>query len=156
LTFPKARHFMPKDEWEHWTSESTLAAMDENSAINVRKSLFPLQDRINLIDGEGEIIPGVYAVPAPGHTPSQIAVLVTSEGQGLLDMADAAHNPIQAERPHWSHPFDKQPDVSAASRHRLVEKAASENLLLMAYHFPFPGVGRISKGADSWRWQPMG
>jgi hypothetical protein len=41
-----------------------------------------------------------------------------------------------------------------ATRRALVERAESENLLLMAYHFPFPGLGFVQRRDDLLIWEP--
>ncbi len=84
ITFPNARCFISKREWDYWTSESTLAEMNEQGATRIRNRLIALSERIERVGDEGEIVPGFYAVPAPGHTPTHMAVLVRSEGEGLL------------------------------------------------------------------------
>ena len=39
------------------------------------------------------------------------------------------------------------------SRRLLLDRAAAEDLLVMTYHFPFPGVGRVSTDGDGWLWE---
>ena len=64
-TFPKARYVMWKGEWEHWLEAANKA---ENPNEAARKNLLPIQDKVTLIDSEKEILPGICAVYAPGHT----------------------------------------------------------------------------------------
>lgn len=154
LAFPNARYVMSKPEWEYWTDESHVSKMDENTSNNIRKHLFPLRDRIELVEGEVEIVPGVCAVPAPGHTVGHMAITLASAGQGLLHLADAAHHAIQIEYPAWSPAFDTDPVLSANSRRQLLERAAREQSLLLAYHFVFPGLGRVEAKDGAWEWQP--
>jgi glyoxylase-like metal-dependent hydrolase (beta-lactamase superfamily II) len=80
--FPNARNVMSKTEWDFWTSDPDLRStrMDDHVkdllVMCARKNLPPLKGRVELLDGEKEIVPGVYAIPAPGHTPGHIAVVV--------------------------------------------------------------------------------
>jgi glyoxylase-like metal-dependent hydrolase (beta-lactamase superfamily II) len=151
-TFPKAKYAIWKDEWEHWLGEATK---DENPNPAAKKNLLPIQDKVILIEEEGEIVPGVQAVHAPGHTMGHMALLVASKGEKLLHIVDAAHHPIQLAHPEWSPNFDVRPDVSVATRKHLFERAADENLLMMAYHFAFPGLGKVERAGDVFKWEPI-
>jgi glyoxylase-like metal-dependent hydrolase (beta-lactamase superfamily II) len=84
-----------------------------------------------------------------------MALLLDSDGQQLLHMADAAHHPMQIAHPDWSPAFDKQPDVSAQTRRDLFERIADEQWLMMAYHFQFPALGHITRQADTWCWEAV-
>jgi glyoxylase-like metal-dependent hydrolase (beta-lactamase superfamily II) len=157
LTFPNAQYFMNKVEWDFCTAEEQLNSADENdpNPVHVRKILLPLRDRIHLIEPETEMLPGVCALAAPGHTVGQIAVLITSNGEGLLHVADVTHHPFQVEHPDWTLGFDPLQDDSRQTRHKLLERAVRDNLLWMGYHFSFPAVGHVVKDADGFHWQPI-
>src|SRR5580704_8235732 len=91
--FPNARYVMSRTEWDFWNDPSVLhdSAMDEHMKQMLvgcaQKDLPPLKDRIELLDGEKEIVPGIQAIPAPGHTPGHIALLISSSGGQLLHMS---------------------------------------------------------------------
>jgi glyoxylase-like metal-dependent hydrolase (beta-lactamase superfamily II) len=153
LLFPNARFLMWKGEWEHWTSEATLSTMDAGRAAGIRRNLLPLKDKIELVDKEGEFVPGISAVPAFGHTPCHTAIMVTSNGQRLLHIVDAFHQPFQAEHPEWAHRGDSNREVALATRRSLMERAAREKLLVMAYHIPNPGLGYVVEKDGAWTWQ---
>ncbi len=151
-TFPKAKYPIWKAEWEHWLSEATKAEKPNAAA---QKNLLAIQDKVILIESEGEIVPGVQAIHAPGHTMGHMALLIESKGEKLLHIVDAAHHPVQLAHPEWSPGFDTKPDVSAVTRTHLFERAADENLLMMAYHFAFPGIGRVERDGDAFKWEPI-
>jgi len=51
--------------------------------------------------------------------------------------------------------FDLAPDRPAATRRALLERAVAENMHLMAFHFPFPSVGRVAARQEGgWQWTP--
>jgi len=74
--FPNARYIMWKDEWDFWISQPNLAELKVDEHIKkllvtiARNNLPPIQDRLDLVDHETEIVPGIRAVAAPGHTPA--------------------------------------------------------------------------------------
>ncbi|MBZ0279772.1 MAG: MBL fold metallo-hydrolase [Anaerolineae bacterium] len=148
LNFPNARYTFWKSEWDYWFTE----AQKGDETHPARRNLFPIQDRVDFIDTESEILPGVSAVSAPGHTLGQMGLLIEHGVLRLLHIADAAHTHFQVVHPDWSPRFDMQPDVSAKTRKALFERAADQNLLLTAYHFPFPGLGRISRDGENLKW----
>jgi len=152
LLFPNARFFMWKGEWEHWTAEANLSTMDEGRAAGIRKNLLPLKDKIELIDREGEFVPGISAVPTFGHTPCHTAIMVTSNGQRLFHIVDAFHQPYQAEHPEWAHRGDWNREIALETRRSILKWAADEKLLVMAYHIPNPGLGYIAEKDGAWTW----
>jgi glyoxylase-like metal-dependent hydrolase (beta-lactamase superfamily II) len=110
---------------------------------------------VETVAGESQVAPGVTVLPAPGHTPGHLAVLVSSEGEQLLDMGDAAAHPAHLEAPYWQNGFDLKPLDACLTRRSLLERAAGANMHVMAFHFPFPSVGRISKlPSGGWEWTP--
>ncbi|MCJ7574273.1 MBL fold metallo-hydrolase, partial [Candidatus Bathyarchaeota archaeon] len=103
--FPKARFVMWKDEWDFWTSEQAEQRLDEHVRARqiafARKNLPPIQDRLDLVDHETEIVPGIRAVAAPGHTLGHMALAISSGGEQLLCISDAWLHPIHLESPDW-------------------------------------------------------
>ncbi len=158
-TFPKARYVMWKDEWDFWTSEEAESKLDEHVREVLlgfaRKNLPPIQGKVDLLDREKEIVPGIRAVAAPGHTPGHMALEISSEGEQMLCISDAALHPIHLEQPEWYAAFDFAPDQAVATRRRILHMAANQKALMLAFHFPFPGLGRIDQKGDGWQWQPM-
>ncbi len=84
-TFPNARYVMWQDEWDFWTSEQAELKLDEHVRevlLQVaRKNLPPIQAQLDLINHETEIVPGIQAIAAPGHTPGHMALAISSEGE---------------------------------------------------------------------------
>lgn len=159
LTFPTARYFMWKSEWKFWTSELMELKADEHVRETLRnvahRNLPPIHDQLHLVDRETEIIPGIYAVTAPGHTPGHMALIVSSENERLLCIADAVLHPIHVEQPTWHAVVDVSPEQIENTRRRLFNRAVEENALVHAFHFPFPGLGHIIQMGNRWRWQPI-
>ena len=143
-TFPKARYVMWKEEWNFWTSgqAETLDEHEECFAF-ARKNLLPIQQQLDLIDHEAEIVPGIRAVAAPGHTSGHMAVAISSKGKQLLCISDAFIHPIHIEHPEWHAAIDMAPEQLMNTRRLLLNKAATEKALMLAFHFPFPGVGHV-------------
>ena len=159
--FPNARYVMWKDEWNFWTSEPSLAELDVPEHIKeelltfARNNLPPIQDQLDLVDHEMGIVPGIRAVAAPGHTPSHMAVAISSGSEQLVCISDAVLHPIHLEQPDWYACFDFAPEQTVTTRRRLLNRAAAEKALVHAFHFPFPGLGHVVQKGEGWQWQPI-
>jgi glyoxylase-like metal-dependent hydrolase (beta-lactamase superfamily II) len=153
-TFPKARLVVPSQEHDYWMSEDILAGLDAPDAARLRQTFAAYAERLTLMDDTADIDAGIHYVPAVGHSPGHRAVQIESGGARFLHIVDAIHMPIQLNALDAA-PFDwQQPDVAMATRRALLARAESENLLLMAYHFPFPGLGYVRRRDDLLAWEP--
>ena len=99
LRFPNAQHFMAEAEWNFWTAEQiSFGGMRiDNNFKQVfisaaRTHLKPLAKRVTLFSPDRELVPGIHAVSAPGHTPGHCAILISSGKAQLLHAADTFHN----------------------------------------------------------------
>jgi len=157
--FPNARYVMWKNEWDFWTSEQAEQRLEEHVREVLlkfaRENLPPIQGQVDLFDRETEIVPGIRAVTAPGHTPGHMALEVSSESEQLLCISDAALHPIHLEQPEWHATVDFDPEQVVATRRRLLDRAAARKALVLAFHFPFPGLGRVVQKGEGWQWQPI-
>jgi glyoxylase-like metal-dependent hydrolase (beta-lactamase superfamily II) len=157
-SFPNARYIMWRREWDFWNSEEAALKLEEHVREVLlgyaRKNLPPIQGQLDLVDRETEILPGIQAIAAPGHTPGHMALAVSSGGQQLLCVADVVLHPIHLERPEWHAAVDFDPQQVEATRRRILTKAATEKALVLAFHFPFPGLGRVVQKGEEWQWQP--
>ena|SRR2546421_705587 len=88
-------------------------------------------------------------------TPGHIALSIESGRDRLLHIVDAAHCVIQIARTDWSPRFDYDKHMSAATRKKLFTRAARDKALLLGYHLPFPGLGRVDSDSDGLHWTPL-
>jgi glyoxylase-like metal-dependent hydrolase (beta-lactamase superfamily II) len=159
--FPNARYILSKEEREFWASEPSLGllevadSMKEAVLTTVHKNLPLIQEQFDIVDYETEILPGIKAMPAPGHTPGHVVLTISSGNEQLLCMFDIAHYPFQLEQPDWYFHFDIMPERAVLSRRQFLTRAANDKILVWAYHFPFPGLGHIIKEGETWRWKPI-
>jgi glyoxylase-like metal-dependent hydrolase (beta-lactamase superfamily II) len=159
--FPNARYIMWKDEWEFWTSEPDLSQLQVEKDLKelmlalARKNLPPIKDQLDLVEREAEILSGIRAIAAPGHTPGHMALVVSSDNEQLLYVSDAVLSPIHLEQPEWYPVFDLDPEQAMATRRQLLARIVAEKALVITCHFPFPGLGRVVQTAEACQWQPI-
>ncbi len=158
--FANATYAMPEVEWDFWTDEAKLTTGQGRIPALVQKArdnLLPVEDKTDRIAMDGEIAPGIRAIPAAGHTPGHIGFLVTSGDQSLMCLADSVigSGPALAHPDwHWNTDLDK--DQAVETRKRLLDMAATDRLLVHGYHFAFPGVGHIARtGQGGYRFIPL-
>ena len=157
--FFNAWYAMWRDEWDFWTSKRAELKLDEYSREVLlkftHKNLPPIEGRLELVDHETEVVPGIRAIAAPGHTPGHMALAISSGGEQLLCVSDAVLHPIHCEHPEWCAAVDLAPEQVVSTRRRLLTEAVAGKALVLAFHFPFPGLGHVAEKGDAWQWQPI-
>jgi glyoxylase-like metal-dependent hydrolase (beta-lactamase superfamily II) len=78
----------------------------------------PLREdgRLEVVDGDASIAPGVRVVATPGHTPGHQCVLVESGGERLLVTGDLLVHAVQLLCPELIYAHDMDGDQARASR----------------------------------------
>ena len=156
LVFGNAHYYIWEAEWNFWFSDEAAEKAPASFIEVARKNLNPVRNRVSLVGEESEIIPGIGAVAAPGHTPGHMALAVSSEEEQLLHISDAVLYPLHLQHPTWRPLFDMEPEQAAQSKRRVFDRAAEEEALVFAHHFPpFPSLGHVTRQEVGWRWEPI-
>jgi glyoxylase-like metal-dependent hydrolase (beta-lactamase superfamily II) len=154
--YANAHYYIWKEEWEFWFSELAEAKTPEMFVTCARTNLEPLQNQVTLLDHEGEVVPGVGVIPAPGHTPGHMVVSFSSGGERLLYIGDTVLYPLHLEHPDWLPIYDIIPEKAATSKRLIFDLAAEEGAWVIGQHFPpFPSLGHVVKKGEGWDWQPI-
>jgi glyoxylase-like metal-dependent hydrolase (beta-lactamase superfamily II) len=85
-----------------------------------------------------EILPGLTTISDAGHSPGMATFLVHSGGDQLLLTADLAYHPAANIGQPWLPGRDRDRETAAASCRLIVNRAASEQMLVAGFHYPFP------------------
>ncbi len=155
--FPNAKIYMAQNEFEFWTDEAKAGINDmmKMMVAGARKNLVPNRDRMVFVKDGEEVVPGIMAISTPGHTVGHTAYGIQSGGQKLINIGDVAHHHIVSlERPKLPFAFDTDGAQSVATRLKMWDMLAAERIPMVAYHFPFPGVGHVGKQSDAYRYFP--
>lgn len=156
--FPNAELVVHENEPRHWNDDAAMARGTEREKKlffqQAREQTAPYRDRMRLFRS-GEVLPGVTAIPAHGHTPGHTTYLFESRGERLLIWGDTVHIPeVQVPRPEVTVVVDSDPTAAAASRRRIFDMAASERLLVTGMHLHFPGFGHVARRAGGYVFVP--
>jgi glyoxylase-like metal-dependent hydrolase (beta-lactamase superfamily II) len=159
--FPNAQLYLAEPEWHFWHSPtidlSSMPIADgfRQHFINAaRTNLDPLQERITTFKFGQEVLPGITAISAVGHSPGHTAFLVASGPDSLLHAGDVFHHPaFDLAHPQWATAFDQDTGLAHQTRRALLDQASSDRSLLMAYHLPFPALGHVRKVGQRYEWE---
>ena len=156
--FPNAEIVVTAVDHAFWTDPAQESRVPQGQRFieAARRAIRPYQGKIRTFDlaREVEVLPGVFSVPAPGHTPGHVSFRMTSQNETLLIWGDIAHQTvIQLARPRWRVGVDVDSAMGIESRVRHLDMLASERLLVGGVHVPWPGFGRVVRdGAESYAW----
>jgi glyoxylase-like metal-dependent hydrolase (beta-lactamase superfamily II) len=159
--FPNATIHLPKADYDFWTDPAKLTGSFEPKAfvVHARANLLPYKGRIAWVEDGKDVVPGVQAMSAPGHTVGHTIYIIKSEAASLAFIGDTTHHQILlTERPKTEFAFDTDPKQAVASRLKVFDMLATDKLSFIAYHFPWPGIGHLARQApESYRYfaEPM-
>jgi glyoxylase-like metal-dependent hydrolase (beta-lactamase superfamily II) len=158
LLFPNAELVMHENELPHWFDDGAMAKADERSAKLFfqagREQVAPYKNRTRLFR-EGEVFPGVTAVPSPGHTPGHTAYLIASGNDQLMIWGDTVHVPeVQTAFPEAGMAFDTDLAAAAASRKRMFDRVSADGVLIAGMHLHFPAFSRLARRGDAYALYP--
>jgi glyoxylase-like metal-dependent hydrolase (beta-lactamase superfamily II) len=157
--FPNAEVMVPAPEWAFWMDDARMNQAPEamkGAFQGVRRVFGPIAGNVKRYEMDKEVVPGLTAVAAPGHTPGHTAYMLSSGNGKLMIMSDITNHPaLFVRNPDWSAVFDMDGDQARATRRRMLDMAASERAQVAFYHAPFPATGHIAKDGNGFRFIPV-
>ena len=147
--FPNATLWAGAGDWRMFVDNGEGVMLD-----HIREGLTVLADasRVELIDGDASIAPGVSTMAAPGHTPGHVVVVVSSGDQRALLLGDAVSCPIQLDETDWTAMSDVDPALSKRTRERLWQELEGDTTIGVGAHFPGLEFGRVLRGHGTRYW----
>jgi glyoxylase-like metal-dependent hydrolase (beta-lactamase superfamily II) len=98
----------------------------------------------------------IEALDAAGHEIGHTCFRVTSGGETTLVWGDIVHVPsLQFDKPEIAWEFDADQDQARATRLRILALAADDGAFVAGAHLDSPGVGRVSRAGESFRFDPL-
>lgn len=149
--FPEAQLVVHQHEVAFWEDDGNLSRASERARGNflfARKVFEKYREKMRLFT-ENEVLPGIRAMPLPGHTAGHSGYRIESGGRSLLIWGDIVHFPqIQIAHPEVSIAFDQNPLLSAETRSTLLDVVSADNILIAGMHLGELGFAHIRrKGA---------
>jgi glyoxylase-like metal-dependent hydrolase (beta-lactamase superfamily II) len=131
-TFPNAKYFAPKGEWEHGKLQTER---DRVSYISDNYDPLINSGQLQLIEGNAEIAPGISVEVWPGHTRNMWAVFIRSGGKTACYISDLIPT-IWHMDVAWAMAYDLFPLEVLENRKRYYAKAIPEQWLTIFTHDP--------------------
>jgi glyoxylase-like metal-dependent hydrolase (beta-lactamase superfamily II) len=135
LTFPNARHYVQREQWE-WA----LNPSQKDRASFLKENLLPIESsgRLHLLEDENIPLPEIELKRMYGHTPAMQLVQIDGQDRSLLYCADLiptrSHIPIP-----WVMAYDNHPMKTMQEKNDILKDAVKHNRLLFFEHDPdFP------------------
>lgn len=160
-SFPRATVHLPEADWNFFIrGEPDLSYMPVDADFRrrfgeaIKRSVEPIAADAVLYRPGTEIVPGLATLSAEGHTPGMASFLVHSGSDQLLLTADLAYHPVVNVDRNWRPGPDRDKETALQSRRRIFDRAATDKLLVLGFHYPFPGLGRILKTDGGYAWIP--
>ena len=140
LSFPNARYVVRHGEWEwaHRINERTSASYFTHNFDPVKAA-----GRLELVDDDRELLPGLSLRHTPGHTPHHQGILLESGSERLFYLADLAPTAAHVPLP-WIMGYDVEPLVTLETKRRIWTEAASERWTVVFEHDAVHAFGRIA------------
>jgi glyoxylase-like metal-dependent hydrolase (beta-lactamase superfamily II) len=155
--FPNAQVAINEADVQFWTDDANKRgpAFMTSFIEGAKKNLNAYRDRFMMVRNGQEVVPGVTAMFAPGHTVGHTCYAITSQGRTMVNTGDLAHHQVLLLRqPMMEFSFDTDPKQSAQTRSRMLDQLATDRHAVLSYHFPWPGLGHVRKEGEGFGWVP--
>src|SRR5690606_35925409 len=153
-TFPNADYVISQADWDYWTDPGTVDRVPEAAkgmAAGAARILGRIADRTERLGDGATVAPGLTYMATPGHTPGHMSVLVEDANQRMLVLGDAlTHAVVSFEKPQWRNGADVDGEQGAATRARLLDMLAGDQMQIAGYHLPRPGLGRVERNGTAY------
>lgn len=155
--FPNATVHITKVDYDFWTDEAKLTDRTLGAFVkHARDNLLPYRDRIKFVTDGQDVVPGIRAMSAPGHTMGHTIYLIESDGKTIAFTGDITHHQILlTERPRTEFAYDSDPKQAVETRLRVFDMLSKDRIPMLAFHFPWPGHGYLGRtGPETFRFFP--
>ncbi len=155
--FPNATVHVPAVEYKFWM-DPNVDRLPEGRRPNARRAQEEfgiLKAKVNVFEGNQELLPGIRPIATFGHTPGHTSFRVSSGSDQLIVMGDVSNVPaLFVRHPDWQCMFDQNGPMAEHTRRKLFDQVASDKIKITGYHFPFPAAGRIEKDGSGYAFVP--
>jgi glyoxylase-like metal-dependent hydrolase (beta-lactamase superfamily II) len=154
--FPRATIHISQADYDFWTDETKLTDKALGMFVkHARDNLLPYKGRMKFVADGKEVVPGIQAMSAPGHTVGHTIFLIESNKARLAFTGDISHHQVLlTERPRTEFAYDGDPKQAVQSRLKVFDMLSKDRIPLLAFHFPWPGYGHLAKQGDGYRYYP--
>ena len=141
-TFPKAKYYAQREEWEHGRLQ-----LERDAISYMSPNYDPLIEsgQMVLLDGDQGLLPGISVKVFPGHTASMQAVIVESGGKRACYISDLIPTSNHLDIT-WAMAFDLFPLQTIESRKKYYAQAIPGKWLTVFTHGHETPWGYVERG----------
>ncbi len=156
--FPRARYLIPAaDDFHFGPANSHGVGRSPDDRLVYEDSVAPVHraGQAVLWDGAHRIDEHLTLESAPGHTPGSCVLRLESGGERAVFVGDVLHSPVQIVSPSCNSCFCLDAAGAAATRRRILGRAAAERELVVPAHFAGPGALEVRRNGGGFvpaRW----
>ncbi len=160
MAFPNAILYISKPEADFWLTAGNKASANKRAEPFfdlAQTTIQPYQQagKVKTFVPGSQLLPGISAVPAVGHTPGHSFFVLESKGQKLVFWGDVIHaGAIQFADPAVTVDFDVDLEGAAAARKQTFEDAVKQGYWIAAPHLSFPGIGHLRHVGKAYQFIP--
>lgn len=155
--YPNAELVLTEKEYAFWHDDGFMSQAPDAVKpffVGARAAVKAYGTRVRKIT-DGEIVVGLTAVPAPGHTPGHAMVRVSSGKDTMLVWGDIVHTAtLQLPHPEWAISFDTDTNLAISTRKAVYDQVATDGVMVAGMHLDFPGIGHISRTKSGYAYYP--
>ncbi|MFE2271354.1 MBL fold metallo-hydrolase [Streptomyces lavendulae] len=161
-TFPNARYLLPAADDFHFGPRGGYGkGLREDDRLIYEDSVAPVHrsGQAVLWEGSHRLDEHLTLEAAPGHTPGSSVLRLDSGGERAVFVGDLLHSPVQILDPSHNSCFCMDPAQAAATRRRILARAADERELVVPAHFGGPGAVEVRAEGEGFaltRWAAYG
>ena len=151
---PNAKIYLENKERDYFTkiavNQGAVAALNAYGSNVITFDALPLGPVFK------EIVPGISAIAAYGHTPGHTAFLLESNREKLIIAGDFLHIAlVQFPRPDISATYDVDQKAAASSRAQIMAYASKFGIPVGGMHIVYPAVGNAMSDGNGYRFIPI-
>jgi glyoxylase-like metal-dependent hydrolase (beta-lactamase superfamily II) len=161
VVFPKAIVHIGQADVDFFMApgnQNGVNGYDKPFFVQGTASLAPYKANGHLVPFKGptQFVPGITAIPTPGHTPGHSFYRVESKGASITFIGDMVHaEAVQFAQPAVTVSFDVDNGKAAAQRAAQFKSLAGSRELVAGAHLPFPGIGHIRREPTGYAFVPV-
>ncbi|MDR0195828.1 MAG: MBL fold metallo-hydrolase [Myroides sp.] len=163
MVFPNATLHVNEQELNFWFKEVVLSdeqdtnkGADAKTYENARNMMTPYikANKVKTFKGDNvELLSNIKALCFAGHTPGHTVYVLQSKGELMYFWGDLVHvASVQFLDPFMTDHFDVEQEEAKQTRYTFYEKVVKQQALIGASHISFPGIGRLQKTQQSYKW----
>ncbi|MEW5962019.1 MAG: MBL fold metallo-hydrolase [Pseudomonadota bacterium] len=154
--FPNATHYFGAAEWDFWASDNAERGISADRSAYIpaaRRTMKGIEGKTQRVKDGDDILPGLHVLATPGHTQGHVSLALAAGSETLVVIGDALIHPVVSfAHPDWRTELDHEPERAVATRKALLDRLATDKALVIGYHLPFPGLGRVERKDGTYRY----